>query len=530
MTQQACVISNLSLNFPTQRVFQHLNFSLFTQRSSALIGRNGLGKSLLMEILQFQQHEMLPYTGQIHWQFPHAYLPQLDRILCTSPTTIAQVLGIDDLYQALVRIEQGIADFEDYALMQDQWHLPALWQQQLKDANLPTQLDFNVQALSEGQRTQLALCALFMKDDHYLLLDEPSNHLDAPSRQWLVEKIHQHHAGLLLISHDRTLLREVDHIYALSTLGLQHVQGNYDDYENFIELKTQALEHSIDQQKRGLKTIQAQQHAQLLKMQKRSEQAKKRRQSGSQPKMVLNAKRSQAEASLSSLQKQQNRQKDDLKSELTSNQIEYEIVQPQQFEFSNACAILSGEILRLHDVVLAYGTTIPIRFALDATQKIHLQGKNGSGKSTLLKLIREANQHASDLIYLHANIAYLEQHLSILDPTLNAVENLSVFNDILTATEWRSLLGQLRLRGDLATLAVQHLSGGEKLKVILLGISQAKEPFNLLLLDEPENHLDLESRHLLAHAIRNFPGAVILVSHDHDFVKDCGIVEGYVLN
>lgn len=530
MIKQACVISNLSLNFPTQTLFQNLNFSLFTEQSSAIIGRNGLGKSLLMEILQFQQHQILPYTGQIHWQMPHAYLPQLDRITCTSETTIAQVLGVDDIYQALLRIEQEIADFEDYALMEDQWHLPALWHKQLNDANLPTQLDFSVQVLSEGQKTKLALCCLFMKNDHYLLLDEPSNHLDAQSREWLIEKIHQHDAGVLLISHDRTLLREVEHIYALSTLGLQHVQGNYDDYENFIELKTQALEQNIDQQKRDLKTIQIQQHVQLLKMQKRSQQAKKLRQSGSQPKMVLNAKRSQAERSFSSLQKQQNRQKENLKSELMNNQIEYEIVKPQQFYFSNTCAISSGEILRLHDVILAYGTKTPVRFALNATQKIHLQGKNGSGKSTLLRMIREADQHSSGSIYLNANLAYLEQHLSILDPHLNAVENLILFNDLFTATDWRNLLGQLRLRGDLATLPIQYLSGGEKLKVILLGISQAKEPFNLLLLDEPENHLDLESRQLLAHAIRNFKGAVILVSHDHDFVRDCGISEHYILN
>ncbi|MFX9397311.1 AAA family ATPase, partial [Acinetobacter baumannii] len=98
----------------------------------------------------------------------------------------------------------------------------------LRSAHLPTDLNFPVKQLSEGQKTKLALAALFLKTDHYLLLDEPSNHLDQDARQWLIHHLKKHPAGALIISHDLTLLNEVDHIYHLNEHGLQHTTGNYE--------------------------------------------------------------------------------------------------------------------------------------------------------------------------------------------------------------------------------------------------------------------------------------------------------------
>lgn len=529
MTQQACVVSSLSLDFPHKSIFQNLNFSLFLNQKTALIGRNGQGKSLLMSILHRQNQMHISYNGDVQWQVPHLYLPQLQRIDLSLSTTIADILDIQDLYQIFKRVENGSADFNDFEQLEQYWHLPQLWEKQLSDANLPTDLNFKTMHLSEGQKTKLALCHLFLHRDHYLLLDEPSNHLDAESRQWLIRQINQHPAGVLLISHDRVLLQEVEHIYALRSLGLQHISGGYDAYKSFIDLRTNALEQSIDQHKRDLKSIKTQQNEHLLKMQKRSEQAKKLRQSGSQPKMVLNAKKSQAEHSLANVQKQQLRQVDQIQTELSKQSSELEILKPQRFFFENHQSS-KGEILRINNLKLPFGQINPIHFALNADQKIHLKGKNGSGKSTLLKLIKQSQSDVIDGIFLKANLAYLEQNLDILDSHLSAVENLMRFNDSLFATEWRNLLGQLRIRGDLSILAVDQLSGGEKLKVILLGMSHSKLPFDLLLLDEPENHLDIDSRDLLAQAIRGFTGAVILVSHDPVFVLNCGIDSSYALS
>ncbi len=187
MTQQACVISQLTLEFPSKVMFKHLNFSLESNQVSALIGRNGQGKSLLMQMLnKMLALDSVITSGQISWHVKYAYLPQLHRL---TALTIAEALDILDIYDAFKRVEQGNADFDDYDLLEGKWDLPTLWNNLLESAGLPTDLDFPVKNLSEGQKTKLALSCLFLKSGHYLLLDEPSNHLDQESRQWLIDHL-----------------------------------------------------------------------------------------------------------------------------------------------------------------------------------------------------------------------------------------------------------------------------------------------------------------------------------------------------
>lgn len=118
---------------------------------------------------------------------------------------------------------------------------------------------------------------------------------------------------------------------------------------------------------------------------------------------------------------------------------------------------------------------------------------------------------------------YLDQRFSFLDSRYSAVENLRLLNSEYDEVFWRNKLGQLRLRGDSTLRPIAQLSGGEQLKVALTALAYPAESIDLLLLDEPENYLDIVSRELLACAIRDFKGAVILVSHDVDFVRQCGI-------
>ena len=158
-----------------------------------------------------------------------------------------------------------------------------------------------------------------------------------------------------------------------------------------------------------------------------------------------------------------------------------------------------------------------------------MQGVNGSGKSTLLKTIQGDVSPLSGEMIKAGNSIYLDQNFGFLNLEQDAVSNLQMFNSSINATEWRTLLGQLRLRRDKGVMPLKHLSGGERLKIALLGLSQYSEPIDLLLLDEPENHLDIDSRKLLATAIANFNGAVILVSHDAYFAAECGINDALTL-
>lgn len=521
--KHACIISNLNLTLSNQDIFKQLSFSIYSGQTSALIGRNGLGKSILFKILHLQQQATFPYTGQIAWDIQHSYLGQLERL---NVETIAQALNVENLHTAFQRIENNTACFEDYDLVENAWDLPQEWQKILCKAQFPIDLNFPIKQLSEGQKTKLALCCLFLKKDHYLLLDEPSNHLDIQAKQWLIESILAHPAGVFLISHDHQLLDQVQHIYALSELGLQHIFGKYTDYIQQHQQYIHALSQSIQQEKREIKQLKQQQHETLMKAQKRQRKGIKLRESSSQSKILLNSKKESAEKSVGKLKSQQNIKMDQSKIDLQQKQSIWEKVTPQNFEFHTQNS-KHGEILRISDLKLPFTSTKLIKLAIQAGEKIHLKGANGIGKSTLLKLIYH---HQIPEIYLNAQCLYLDQNFSLLNDKLTVLDNLRTFNPNISEVEWRKLLGQLRIRGEKALLKMEFLSGGEKLKVALLGISYIAKDIDLLLLDEPENHLDIDSKKILAQAIQQFKGAIILVSHNDFFVQQCGISETFILN
>jgi ATPase subunit of ABC transporter with duplicated ATPase domains len=526
MTQQACVISQLSLEFPSKVMFQQLNFSLESHQVSALIGRNGQGKSLLMQMLnQTLKSDSILTSGQISWHVKHAYLPQLHRL---AAQTIAEALDILDVYHVFKRVEQGVANFDDYDFLEDKWDLPTLWNNLLESAGLPTDLDFPVKNLSEGQKTKLALSCLFLKSDHYLLLDEPSNHLDQESRKWLIDHLKKHPAGALIISHDRNLLNEVDHIYHLNEHGLHHTTGNYEKFYGQYQTHVAALEQSVQQGQRDVKHMKQKQHEVLMKAQKRERAGNKLRESNSQAKILLDFKKEQAGQSIAAIQSQHQRQISNSENDLTDKKMRLETVKPQQFIFPTFHK-KSGEILRIKKLKLKYGTQKPIDLAVQAAEKIHITGQNGIGKSTLLKAIQAQNKQPCDNIHLSVECFYLDQNFSFLCDEMTVIENLTHMNSELSELEWRNLLGQLRIRGDKGTQPLSQLSGGEKLKVALLALSQIHPTPELLLLDEPENHLDIESRELLATAIQSYEGAVLLISHDQTFVESCAIHEPFSL-
>lgn len=533
MTQSICLVQQFSLELNGNRLFDQFNFQLPKQQFSCMIGTNGRGKSLLLSALHDLPHftcsNKATVQGNVVWSVEHAYLPQLTRI-DTQYQHIADALGITHLAQCFTRIEQGTACDDDYERVDGLWHLPQQWQQTLQEANLPTNLDFKVEHLSEGQKTKLALCRLFQLKDHYLLLDEPSNHLDQESRQWLITQIHQHPMGCLVVSHDRQLLNHAERLYVLNGFGVQQYSCNYADYQQQHQLEVDALEHRVQQDKRELKQLKQQQHETRMKAEKRQQHASKARQNTSQAKILLDYQKDQAQQSRSNLHRQMDRQMQKAQNNLNQTQQQLEIVKAQRFQLSYPARVQSGEILRYHQVQLPHVKTEAINLVLRAGEKIHLSGANGIGKSSLLRMIEQRITPAYGEIYLSGETLYLDQNFSVLNAELSAVDNLMRLNVERLEVDWRRLLGQLGLKGEKTQRPIAELSGGEQLKVALVAVSQLSDQIDLLILDEPENHLDIESRMLLAEAIADFPAAVILVSHDPIFIQDCGIEQHYTIH
>ena len=367
-----------------------------------------------------------------------------------------------------------------------------------------------------------------MQMSDILLLDEPSNHLDARGRQWLIGQLRQFAGKVLVVSHDRALLRHVGGIYHLTSLGMQYYQGNYDDFFSQHTLKENALNRQITQLKSEQKKIERQQQVSKEKAQQRKAQGVRLRKSGSQPKILLDAMKNKAEQSLSAAAINQQNQLRRNQQKLSDLQQQQEAIKPRHLHLAEFGQAKKSTVLRLEGYKLPYGTPEPIHLWLAQSERCYLSGGNGCGKSTLLKAIHhQAVMYADSfssrplslgLMSVNVKTEYLDQHFSLLRDNSTMLQSLMEYCDGLSESDARTLLAGIGFRRDSVYRSVAHSSGGEKMKLAILMVSHLPEQ-PLLLLDEPDNHLDIDAKLQLAKALNQYRGAFILVSHDRDFAE-----------
>ncbi|EKT57196.1 ATP-binding cassette domain-containing protein [Providencia burhodogranariea] len=511
----ACHFSQLNIEFNQTNLFPPLS-GTFVRQKNALIGHNGRGKSVLMRLLAGL---LSPTSGSIDWMMPFIHVDQLTRLQGLS---IADALGISILVQAFERVDSGNAAMDDFELLEDKWHLPATWERLLDSAKLPVSIETPIESLSGGQRTRLALCRAFLHKDHFLLLDEPDNHLDHEGQQWLTDKLAQHHSGSLIITHNRALLSQMQMIFELTDKGLHEYGGNYSLYEeqkNFamasIEAQAERLDNELRQEKR-------QQQVTLQKAEKRRKQGEKVRYSGSQSLLLLDMKTNRAQKRQSNIAERHQRVMNDIQAQRQATQDKQIHTKQQKMALNyqpEGCKItIFASQLRL-----PYGHSLPLSFTAYTGEHWHIKGRNGCGKSTLLKILAGEIQAVSGEYRISSTFCYLDQHLNLLDKTLPVAEALQRYQPAFTVEQWRTQLGMLRIRGDKSLQSLNQLSGGEQLKATLLALTHSPNPPAILLLDEPDNHLDLDSKALLEELLKGYQGTLFLVSHDETFVEHCQI-------
>ena len=511
----ACHFSQLTIEFDQSALFPPLTGSLFSQKN-ALIGHNGRGKSVLMRLLAGQ---LAPTHGKVDWHIPIIHVDQLNRL---AGDTIAQALGIDALWQAFSRIEQGLGTMTDFELTEGNWHLPAKWEMLLASAQLTAPMNAPIEQLSGGERTRLALCRAFLHPDHFLLLDEPDNHLDQAGRQWLSEKLSQHKTGCLVISHNRHLLEEMDTIFELTDKGLVEYGGNYTLYDEQKTFAINAIEAEGEQLEKQIRQEKKQQQATLQKAAQRRKQGENIRYGGSQSLLLLDMQKNRAEKRQSNVAERHQRVLGELQHQHQQNQDKVSHIQPQKMVLNYQS---DGGKMRIFvsQLMLPYGQTEPLSFTAYSGEHWHIQGRNGSGKSTLLKVLANQFRALSGECRISGAFCYLDQHLNLLDKSLPVAEALYHYQPAISIEQWRTQLGMLRIRGDKSLLPLCQLSGGEQLKATLLALTHSPHPPAVLLLDEPDNHLDLDSKQLLEGLLRDYRGTLLLVSHDEAFVEQCNI-------
>jgi len=513
-------IQNLTYRFDNgDTLFADLSFTLDNQ-VTGLVGRNGVGKSVLALLLAGERH---PSSGLITRFCRVGLLPQIGTgNFFFQDKTISDYLGIRDKLQALSRINEGKFNADDFELVDNDWLLQEHTEQRLQLLGLPPYPFLSCKSLSSGQLTRLALHQLFESDYGYLILDEPGNHLDEHGKNWLIKEISNFSGGILIISHDRSILRCVDDIIELDSLGLHHYGGAYDIYAEQrarqLANQEQRIIHTKSKIRKMYQTIQKNRE----KAQKRAGQGKQLARSGSQAKILLNNQKQNAECASGNQENSQGRQLARIKSQLSSFSKQYEAAKQYNLHSVEVNKRVT-RVLALTKVRLLYSKNgHDITFTVNFGDKIRIAGPNGCGKSTLLKTIAGQLQPAQGTIQAPHHLCYIDQYFTLLNSAKSVQENLADFCTDLTETEQRTLLAGIGLRHEKVNQAIATLSGGEKMKVAIL-ITSHQPDNTLLLLDEPDNHLDLDAKHMLAQFLRNFTGSLLIVSHDNDFIKDIGV-------
>ncbi|MFM2587836.1 ABC-F family ATP-binding cassette domain-containing protein [Vibrio sp. TBV020] len=516
---------NISYNFDNgDQLFTQVSCSM-TKPRVGLVGRNGIGKSVLASILS---GAISPSGGTVSIPRSFSIYHQQTDAFFTQTISIARFLGKESVLQAIKEIESGSCNEELFSIIGEQWDLETKLKKQLAELELPLDPLFCCSQLSGGQLARLQLWQLFESDSELLILDEPSNHLDAQGKQWLIRSMKNFKGSILLISHDRQLLREMDEIWELSKLGLHTFGGNYDTYKKLKQNELQAVERQLNSVEKDQRKVIEQAQKNKEKADQRASKTNKLRKDGSQPKILLDGMKNSAENRLASRNKNEQLRMSHLQQKESVLRKRQEQLKTQKLYLTEAESS-TKRIISLLDVTLKYGSRAPITLQIFANDKLHLIGKNGSGKSTLLKSLYGQMPFMGGECQINAPLYYLDQHFQVIHQHLSLLDNLMSQCEGMSESDARTLLAGIGFRRDSVFRQGAALSGGEKMKLAMLIVShQPTQP--LLLLDEPDNHLDLESKINLAQALKQYQGGYILVSHDHDFASESGVSSTIVMS
>ena len=496
-----------SVSYGAETILEEINFEINEKDKIAVVGRNGAGKSTFLKALidnsmleegvgenKFsvikEGSPRIGYLKQIEFEDDNILMK--DEILKVYKNIINLEKNIENLSNKMIN-NSSEKIIKEYTESLDKYQFLGGYTYKKEIDTALRKFGFSIEdekkkisEFSGGQRTKIAFLKLLLSKPDILLLDEPTNHLDITAIEWLEKYLKNYAKAIVVVSHDRMFLDKiVNKVYEIEYGEMTLYKGNYEDFERQKRLNYEKQLKDYEYQQREIKRLEA----------------------------IVNRfkyKPTKAKMALSKLK-----------------QIEriVKIEEPNKYDlktFHNNFNInKSGkDVLEVKELSIGYNKVLQkLSFSLYRGDKLAIIGENGIGKSTLLKtLAGKIESLGGSFSYgFNVSLGYFDQQLEFENEENTVFEEFSKKFPDLTTTKLRTILGTFLFTGEDVDKKIKMLSGGEKSRLKLCEIFK-KEP-NLLMLDEPTNHMDIIGKESLENILKEYEGTLIFVSHDRYFVK-----------
>lgn len=501
-------VNNISVSFGGTTLFSDVTFSINENDKIALMGKNGAGKSTILKIIAGVAK---PTTGSVTGpkEAVIAYLPQ--HLLTEDKVTVFEetmkaFAEANQMQKELDEVNEQLNirtdyDSDDYMKLIERVSELSEKVYSVEDANYDAEAEKVLKGLgferqdftrltsefSGGWRMRIELAKILLKKPDLILLDEPTNHMDIESIQWLEDFLVNSAKAVMVISHDRAFVDNITNRTIEVTMG--RIYDYKAKYSHYLQLRADRRQHQ-------LKAYEEQQRfiADNMEFIERF--------NGTYSKTL------QVQSRVKMLEKLE--------------VIEIDEVDTSALRLKFPPSPRSGQYpVMVEELSKSYGDHVVFKNAsmvIERGEKVAFVGKNGEGKSTMIKaLMKEIEVEGSLKIGHNAKIGYFAQNqAALLDESLTVFDTIDQIPLSDNTLKIRDLLGAFMFSGDDTTKKVKVLSGGEKTRLAMIKL--LLEPVNLLILDEPTNHLDMKTKDIIKDALKDFDGTLILVSHDRDFL------------
>ncbi len=520
------ILQNISYQHPNKdRLFENLNLTVQNHCKTALIGNNGSGKSTLLKLIDGQ----LPVTsGQLIVGVKPYFIPQ--QFGQYDALSIAQALQIEDKLRAFREILEGNVTEKNLETLNDDWTIEERCESALQQWHLQgLDLEQKLETLSGGQKTKVFLAGISIHQPELVLMDEPTNHLDQDSRNSLYEFVRNTASTLIVVSHDRKLLRLLDTTCELTSHGIRVYGGNYDFYSEQKAIEQQALENELKHTEKSLKKAREKERETLERQQKLDSRGKKKQDKAGVARIMMNTLKNNAEKSTAKTTSMHADKIEGISTNL--QQIRSRLPEADQIQFGfERASFPKGKLLfKATNLTINYGENrlwkTPLNFQVNSGDRISIHGPNGSGKTSLLKaLLGELKPESGILQRTKASFVTIDQDYSLIDQRLTVYEQAQVFNtNSLLEHEVKIRLNRFLFGKETWDKSCDKLSGGERMRLLLCCLTITNNAPDVLMLDEPTNNLDIQNSEILTAAINQYHGTILVVSHDEYFLEQLQI-------